>query len=136
MRDIGQTLDSFIENVMADVDPALEEHLSEAASTDGFDKLRLSFIETLRASVSAFGGPVGVAREYRATYDAAPQGSAIRSAIINNLMKAIQDYGEDAELDDEESMEAIEVDLRKILREEMLDKLPDALRKDVEKHIG
>jgi len=123
---------------MNEIDPDLEDHLSEVASrssVDGFDKLRLSFIETLRASVQAFGGPVGVAREYKATYLSAPAGSAIRAGIVNNIMKAIQDYGEDAELEDEESMDAIEHEIREIVIDETLEKLPDGLRKEVAKYL-
>lgn len=140
LRDLSDQLTSFVANVAEEVDPGFEDGLEKAAervddADDGSDRFRISFMETLHATVAAFGGAKGVAQEYYDTFRAAAAGSPVRSNIINNVMRSIQDYGEDAVTDDEESLLAIESELKRITIEELLEKLPDGLKTEVTKHL-
>lgn len=129
-------IDDVFRNVLQEVDPGLEDDLQKAESrASSPSAMRLSFNETLRASVARFGGPAGVANEYFNTYQSASDGSPVRAGIINNLMKAIQEYGEDSDFQDETSIASIEKELRDIAMEELLEKLPEALANEVKKHL-
>lgn len=130
------SIDDIYRNVLEEIDPGLEGDLQDAkARSKSPNAMRLSFNETLRASVARFGGPAGVAEEYYATYQSATSGSPVRAGIINNLMKAIQEYGEDSDFQDETSIDSIEQELKTIAIEELLDKLPESVANEVRKHL-
>lgn len=130
-------IETYLGGILKDVDPSLtalpknKDDEEDDSSLTGEDRYRLSFTETLREAVYEFGGPRGVAREYKKTHDEAPAGSATRARIITHLVQGIQDHGEDMDLADDESMDAVEGELRLIHMEEMLEKLPDVLRAQV-----
>ena len=137
LRGLSDELSGFVANLSEEVDPGFEDNITEvlSESAESPDALRLSFLETLRQTVAVFGGASGIAKEYNATYRSAPAGSPVRSTIINNVMKALQDYGEDVSITDEESIEAIEEEIKSITTAEILDKLPEELQKQVAAYI-
>jgi len=136
MGDTKHELEEHLGGLLSEIDPEISSPDEEWKFdlTDD-DKSRLSFIETLRESVYEFGGPKGVAKEYKATYDSAPAGSNTRARIIDRLVQAISDYGEDEELGDEQSIDALDAELRPIYQQELLERLPDELRAKVAEHL-
>ncbi len=134
-----QELEKHMQGLLQEIEPELnedqrEEEFDSDLSDD--DRSRLSFKETLRSSVWEFGGPPGVARHLKQTYDVAPKGSNTRARIVDRLIQGIQDCGEDTELGDEESIEALDDHLRPIYFEEFVEKLPEDLRAKVVGHLA
>ena len=145
MSDTNQRMDELknIEKhlgaILKDVDPNLtkppknndeyEDDSNDDITED--DRYRMSFRETMREIVYVFGGPKGVARIQKDNYDNAPPGSNTRARIAGNILQGLQDHGEDNDVADDESMAAIDKELRTIHTEEMLEKLPEDLRAQV-----
>lgn len=137
MGDIGDELGYFLGNVAKEVDPGTAEKddsREEALDFGDHDRSKLSFQDTLRALVTEFGGPRGLADHVKRLFgDACPANTKAR--ILESIIDGVKAFGEEETFGDEESMDAIEDELRAIHRQEFLESLPESLRDQVAAHL-
>ena len=139
MGDTRESLEDFVSEMMQDIDPDYDGTFDEEPDSkpkltiEDLSATRLSFVDALRAVYHLFGGAQGVASEWRKTYRTAP--TNVQAQMISRLMTALESYGEDTQETDPESIDAIEQEIASLARDEMLNKLPENLRKEVLSHL-